>query len=314
MFNLKTKEKLSVRVKGLFPSFIPYEVRVEIGNWSVYFGKYQNQKWAQWDSNDCWCLSAVNDLEDQLEYLHKHNLFSADAIDFYTREGFLDSDGDFSLSEQFLEILGGNKDNGGTAEEAWQLIEKYGIIPRSRLNYTRERALQFGSKALFNADYYNPARITPEFIELGKQFKKYVQIAHQEIGKLWYTPSRMILEAALKQSPLQIGIPVPDDLTQYNQTFVQFDGHRRLQHEVELYGIDAQGRYLVFDQYEPHLKVLSADYYIPSVMQGVVTAIPFTPSPIPQPVTYWSQFWANVWAYFNNRPSPYPNVPVGNRA
>ena len=99
-------------VKGFFASPIKYEVRVLDGNWSPYFGHYQNQKWGNFDSSSCWALSGINCFEDQLEWLWKNGMFSQDSKNFFTQNGYIDSDGDFSLSERFIEILSKVQDNG----------------------------------------------------------------------------------------------------------------------------------------------------------------------------------------------------------
>ena len=77
---------------------IPFENRIQTGDWSAYFGHYENQRWGEWDSDSCWALSGVNCIEDQLEWLWKNNKFSQEAKDFFTKNGYIDTDGDFSLS------------------------------------------------------------------------------------------------------------------------------------------------------------------------------------------------------------------------
>lgn len=256
-------------LKGLFP--IPYEIRVESGDWNYpisYFGKYENQRWGYYDSNSCWCVSSINCIEDQLEWLWKNNKFSKEAKDFFTGYGFIDKDGDFSLSERFIEILSGVKDGGNSQDEAWRLIKKYGLIPRSYLTYTEDKARSFSSQDDFRIDYFGKSNITQGMLDLAKEFLAHVNIDYQQIGKTWTTPNTNALRDALRQSPLQIGIPVPYD---WNQVEVKWDGSYNAEHAVELYAITNDGKYKIFDQYQPALKVLSADYYIPIVTQGVVT-------------------------------------------
>ncbi len=299
MFKLQQKEKVSVKVKGWWATPIQYEIRVPTANWSPFFGHYQNQRWGAWDSDSCWCLSAINSVEDQMEWLWKNGMFSQEAKDFFTNNGYIDSDGDFSLSERYHEILCGNKDNGGSSAEAWQSFQKRGFIPRSMLTYTLEQSNQWSTKAQFVADYFNPSKVTEDMLLLGTECRKYVNIAYQTIGKNWTTPSLDILNAALKQAPLCIGIPIPVDVSNWNNSIVQYDGGRSPSHEVELYGIDANGEYLTFDQYLPNLKTLSANYYIPLVTQGIIYATPqVVVNPIPQPST--NGFWTTLMNMWNN--------------
>jgi len=300
MFKLKTNKTIGQIVTGMFMSPIKYEVRVESGNWNYpisYFGHYQNQKWGQWDSNSCWCLSAVNCVEDQLEWLNKQGMFTTEAMEFFIKYGYIDADGDFSLSERFIEVLGGYKSAGANQMEAWKFFQMYGMIPRDMLTYTVEQSNKFADRKSFDADYFNPLVVTREMRLLGQQFLKHVNIARQWIGTNWETPDIQVLQAALKQAPVQIGIPVPN---YWNQTLIIWDGTTsRADHAVQLYGIDAQGRYLIFDQYKPNLKTLSANYFIPIVCQGIVSAVPaVAKNPVVQD-TLVNKIWTAVMNYFN---------------
>jgi len=308
MFKLQ-KKSVGQKVAGIFASPIPYEVRVPSGDWTPFFGHYQQQRWGQWDSDSCWCLSAINCIEDQLEWLSKNGMFSKEAMNFFTSNGYIDSDGDFSLSERFLEILSGIKDNGNSQWVAWQLAQKYGLIPRSQLTYSVQQAQQFNNKASFNTDYFNPSLVTPAMLTLGKQFLTYVNIASQWIGNNNQTPNLQIMQAALKQAPLQLGIPVPQDGS-WNQTLIAYNGRTQADHAIECYAIDTLG-YHIFDQYQPNLKILSANYFIPMCTQGIVTAIaPVIVNPIPQPQGQMNDtFWTWVLGWFSGfRNSP---VPIG---
>jgi hypothetical protein len=307
MFKLRNKDKLTVKTKGVGNSLInilspiPYEVRVLDGDWSGYFGKYQNQRWGLWDSDSCWCLSAVNSAEDQLEWLWKNGMFTLEAKTFFTANNYIDSDGDFSLSERFHEILCGNLDQGGTAEEAWQSFKSRGFIPRSMLTYSLEQSGKWGTKAAFNADYFNSAAVTPTMLVLAKQSLQHISIAYQRIGKPWQTPNHQILMAAMKQAPVNYGIPVPKNVQNWNSTNVKWDGKLAMEHEVEGYRLPDDGTYPIFDQYLPNLKILSPDYYIASAVQGIINVVqPATTNPVPQPKGETDDtFWTWVMGWFN---------------
>lgn len=298
MFQLRTTKSVRQIVKGLFSSPILYEDRLDTHKWSEYFGHYQNQKWGQWDSNSCWCLSAVNCVEDQLEWLWKNDKFSIEAKQFFMSNGYIDLDGDFSLSERFIEVSGGYKSNGANQMRAWELFIQYGMIPRDMLTYTVEQSNKFGTRAAFDADYFNPTVVTTQMLTLGQQFLKYVKIEKQWIGKNWVTPDKDYLIAALKQAPLQIGIPIPQVVWNWNSPIVKYYGGLNAEHAVELYDIDQNNNYLIFDQYQPNLKVLSNDYYLPFVTQGVVSAVTQIIS-IPVKQSYWDSFWTWMYASFN---------------
>lgn len=298
MFRLENKYRVGEKVRGIFSTPIQYEVRVPESDWSKYFGKYQNQKWEAWDSNSCWCLSAVNCAEDQLEWLWKNKMFSQEAKDFFVRNDYIDSEGDFSCSERYLEILSGVHDDGNDQMEAWKLMQKYGLIPRKDLTYSADKAKGYVSKSAFNADYFNSQAIIQEMRDKGQKFLTYVNIARQTIGKTWTTPDVLILKAALKQAPLQIGVPVPTFVQVWNSNYVSYAGEKSADHAIELYGINGNGDYLIFDQYMPNLKVLSKNYYLPFVTQGILTAVqPQSLNPIPQDQKK-NDFWTGVFHWF----------------
>ncbi len=311
MFKLKKKNRLLTTVKALLSSSLPYEVRVPTGDWSPYFGKYENQKWGGYDSDSCWCLSSVNCFEDQMEWLRANNKFSTEALAFFTTNGYIDTDGDFSLSERFHEILDGDLDSGGYPEQAWKSFKDHGMIPRSMLTYSVSQADAHPNRADFIYDYFNPQSVTQEMRDLGQKFLKYVDIGFQTIGTPWTTPSLVELQAALKQAPINIGISCPVlNVYLWNNTYVKYDGGKTPQHEVELYAADSTG-YKIFDQYLPNLKTLSPDYYLIYCHQGVVnvpppapvvvveTPIPVVPIPTPTtpPTTTEPIIKASLWTY-----------------
>lgn len=302
MFKIKTRGIIGRTLDNIFTKSVTFEIRVPEGNWSPYFGHYQNQKWGQWDSNSCWCLSAVNCAEDQLEWMWKNNKFSKEAKDFFTKYGYIDSDNDFSLSERFLEILGGVGDVGNNQMEAWILMQTYGCIPRDMLSYTKERADLFVNKSQFNADYFLKSEVTDEMLNIGKMFLTFINIDRQWIGTLWQTPSIDILKKCLQQAPLQIGIPIPAFTQNWNSTFVKYDGKKIAEHAIELYFINEKNEYDIFDQYLPNLKTLSSDYYIPLVSQGILTAkiIPVPVIPTPIQVPWYIKMIDIIINWFNN--------------
>ena len=60
MFSLNTSRTILDRIKDLFVQDIPYDLRSIDGDWSKYFGSFDNQIWGKWDSKSCWALSAIN--------------------------------------------------------------------------------------------------------------------------------------------------------------------------------------------------------------------------------------------------------------
>ena len=304
------KNSVTERLKGIISTIpalaVPFEERVPLGGWPQYFGSYENQRWGAFDSDSCYFLSVVNSFEDQLDYLRASGEMPPSTVAFAQSNGFIDAQNDFSVSERAGEIAGGARDSGGNAPMTWSVLESGVIVPRSMLSYSVAKADSFQTQEQFDDDYFNPAALTPAMRSIGKQFRSLLTIQHRTIGTPWQTPAREILEHFLLQAPITIGIPIPAN---WNVVDVLWDGGKVPVHEVELYGFDAQGRYLIFDQYEPHLKTLSADYYVPLVTQGVVGCVQaqaVVPA-IPQDAVK-NRFWTAVSDWYNNIIDP---VPVG---
>ena len=294
------------RVMGM--SEIQYTINQTDGDYTSYLPSYEPQMWGKWDSDSCWMLGGfITPMEICFKWLWMNGMFSTDDKNFFVSNGLCDSFGSPAFSEQFLEILGGNGVNGGTVEEAVQLGQRYGVIPRSMLCYSQARANACQTEAQFENDYFNMAQITPAMRTLGQQFLQRISISYQRIGKIYQTPNVIVLSNMIKQAPFALGVPARSPA--WNNTYVQWDGYNTLTHEVCGY---KQNGYGIRDQYQPSEKTLSPDFPLLSVVQLIVNVVrPQTISPIPQPTSYWKQFFTNLIAWWNNNPLPFPSVPIG---
>jgi hypothetical protein len=303
-FKLIPRRKLKVVLKGFIQTAIQYVVRVTGTNpWLSFFPTYENQRWGNWDSDDCWCLSAVQNATFNLNWILKNNMFGTEALNFWNSNGFI-VNGTFQLSELFHEILCGNLDNGGTSPEAWQSFQARGFIPRSMLNYSQVLAQNDPTDLIFIEDYYNTSRVTPAMLALGQQSLKYISIAYQSLSA-----NTMIMQAALQQAPLNIGIPV--EPTQWNQVNVPLNTSKLYCHEVSLYWINPDNSLCINDQYQPNPKVLAAGYSIGPVTQGIINAVaPAVVISVPQPTgTMNDSWWTMIEGWFNG--IFYPNAKIG---
>jgi hypothetical protein len=293
LHNEKPKLRSEVRntLKGIFSDPIPYVIRNTTGNWSNWFGNYEGQRYFGKDMNTCWSHAGNENAEDQLEWLWAHNQFSADDIKWFHDKGYIDEDGDFFLSRRFVPTLSGVRDGGNDEAEFWRLTCKYGAIPYKLLSYNDP-----------TKDFFDKSAITPAMFELGKEFLKRVNIKYEELGRRFSRRAPEQIKAALFQAPLQIGIPIPALTFLWNQERIDWDGSMEAAHSVELYGMNEKGEYLIFDQYEPHLKILSADYFIPIITRAVVTAnLPIAPNPVSQK-SLGAQIWRAIQQFFIDNP------------
>lgn len=288
--NRNVKPKLESTLRGIFAPSIQYETRNVKGDWSPYFGEYEGQKKDWWDTNSCWAYAGNEVLEDQLEFLEKTGRFSYADLKWFNDNGYIDEDGDFYLSRRFITTISGVQDGGNDEAEFWRLTKKYGAIPSKLLPFTTKE------------EYFDDLKITAELLALGKEFLKRVSIQYKECGRRFSAKAPELLETALFQSELQIGIPVPNDTNEWNKTKVKWDGGKQAVHSVALYKYDPvtdlKYPYFIYDQYEPHLKQLSRDYFIPIATWAVVNPmVPITSNPISQ-LTLGAQIWKAIYEFF----------------
>lgn len=308
-----SKQRRVAKLKGLFTSPLPYEVRLAEGDdWSNYFGNYVGQRYGYWDTSCCWDWAGVEICETQLEWLWKNNKFSDDTKAWFKKNGYIDEDGDFYLSRRWGAILSGVRNNGNDHMEFWRLASVAGLIPYTMLPFEVKDGKQYYSQDEFNNDFFNKDLITREMEEMGKEFLKRVRIDYAELGKRWTKRSPVQIEAALRQGPLQIGVPVA--VYGWNQVKIDWDGQTQPAHSVEMYkystALDKEHPYFIYDSYEPHLKQLSADYHIPMITQGILTPTGYVPKKEADK-SFGDKLWEAISNWFNGLKVPF-GYPIGN--
>lgn len=294
--NINAPRRPGDYVKGISSS-IPYSVRNPSADWTdfAFTDSWIEQLYeGRYDTDSCWLFNAFDRWEEQLEWLRSNGQFGPEALEFFQSNGYFDADGHFDLSRDYLAVLGGLRNGGGSQIYAPQLLASYGAVPASMLSYSGVD----GTYQQFLANYFDPGRVTSAMTDLGRQFLKYVSVAYEWVGDGYSTPPLADIRASLLQSPLCLGIPIPADVSEWNSPVVRYDGSRVVEHAVTLLGVNADGSYRILDQYSPALKTLSADYYIPLVSNDVLTAAtPAVPSPIDQSAPVPS-LWARIWSLF----------------
>lgn len=286
-----------------------YRPLLETGDSSPYFGTYEGQKYLGYDTNCCWDFSGAELLETHQEMNQKLGLIPADTIEWAKSNGFIDESGNWYVSRRWVAILSGVKDNGNYQLNFWEMVKKYGIIPDKMLPYSAIEASKWITKNQFNNDYFNRDLLTPEMYALGQEFLRRFSVDADNIPGGYLNDISVELQEYLKEGSLQIGHPVPQDGS-WNRVNVDYPKGRTVaDHATELYKYDPSLDYpfCIYDSYEPHLKQLSKNYYIPYITR--VSIVPYSTPLIP--LSSWMKFWFNLSAIFNGNPQPFPSVPVG---
>lgn len=234
-------------------------------DWTVDLPTYEPQRFI-YDLNECSQLGGfITPLETYFNRLKRLGLLSQSFLDFCTANGYFDSNEKFSFSERFTGILDGTSINGNTMQSAWLCGQRFGILPRSKLNWTLADAAQFPNQALMDTSYYNPAVITQDMIDLAAAFKTFANVSW---GWCADGTTGMTLEQltnALKTSPIALAGPVPSPVELWNQVNVPYTSNSDIVHCFCGYKIDSTQINPVYiaDQYQPWLKQLAINYYLP---------------------------------------------------
>lgn len=202
------------------------------------------------ESDDCWDFSGVSLMEIRLKNVFPQ--FSAGAQNFFLTKGFCDAQGNFALSRRYIANISGVKNNGNYQGNFWLLAGQYGMIPRSVLDFT-PTSTNDPNYAAFVADFFNPDAVTPDMITLGKEFLNYISVSSNDI-------QMSSLDMYLETTPVQVGIPIPKIVSNWNQADVTWDGSTTTQHSVVLLGINPDGTRVILDSYLQWIKTLSANY------------------------------------------------------
>lgn len=307
--------KAKARVKGLFPSPIPYTPLLQNGDSSPFFGTYSGQRYGQFDTSCCWDYSGVNVAETRLMIYWKLNLIPQDTKDWLIKNNYCDVNGEFDLSERWIAILAGSKNNGNYQLKFWQLAGVVGLIPQSMLTYDASQAFKFNNQNDFNNDYFNPNVITSEMKAMGLEFLKRFTIQAENLKGGYFNDIQVTLQTYLKEGSMQIGHPVPQDGS-WNKVNVDYPiGRTIADHATELYKFDPTSAYPFgdYDTYNPNPKNLSKNYYIPYITRVAIKPIAITvPVQLPQ-FSIWMMMWFNIKSWLIGQPLPYPQVPIGKK-
>ena len=176
---------------------LPFEVRVVDSDWNKepYYPTGEKQFGINGDKLNCVTQSNHNDIELQLNQMIADNTIPVGHLDWLSQKGYLDSMGKVNTSEKFNSILNGTAQLRGNY--LWRVADdarKNGLIPQTMLPEVVDEDWD---------TYYNPDQITPEMMELGKEFITWFAISYE-----WITDHSLDnLVKQLQHAPIQIVFP-----------------------------------------------------------------------------------------------------------
>lgn len=182
---------------------IIYEERIADGNWLDFLPTGEKQYAVGFDSMSCVSFSALNSLEAQFAWLIKNKKLSVAQMNFLSENGYLDADGKVNFSDRFTAIMSGTMRNGNYFTNVWDSIRRDGLLP--------ERDFPMGGN---NWDeYHDKTKITEAMKAKAKKILEHFLFQYEWVfyseDPTFNDPKYNAAASALKQAPIQIGMPMP---------------------------------------------------------------------------------------------------------
>lgn len=168
------------------------------GDWEKYLPPEEKQaRMFVFDTLSCATFSALNIVETWINYFIEKDMFSVAQLETMNKLGFF-IDGKFNASDQFTAIMSGTTKNGNTMQNVWDSIRRDGLLPQNDLPAVDSFSIW--------EEYHNPKLITLEMRAKALKMKDIIDWAY-EFVTLSSDADKSLIGAALKQSPVQLGIP-----------------------------------------------------------------------------------------------------------
>lgn len=240
-------------------SQIPFEIRLESGDWTPYARTKERQYPPE--SFCCVSFSANHAIDIQINRFIEQKVLPLRTLTFLSEKGYLDDFGNFNSSDIFTAILSGTTKKGNSQQDVLDSMDDVGLIP--------EKMLPFGNYPTWE-QLTNPKRVTPEMKALGQEFRKYFEVSYEWV-KLYGDGKKAIsvFKTELKHAPIQITAPVCDG---WSQEIPRTCGLTVPQHATLVLKVDDKYFYIL-DQYEPFFKKLPKDY---PVLYGMKIVLDYT--------------------------------------
>ena len=236
---------------------IAFIERMPAANWEKFLSDPELQKSSKTDFMDCVTQSFLNELEAQFNWMAFVGAFTAEQIHWLTRQGYLIG-GKFNFSKRFTAKMSGTTIQGNSAQNVGNSARHDGLLPESDWPVTADMSW---------AEHY--AEIPQALKDKAKKILEIVEIAYEFVYIKGALGCQEAIKKHIKQAPLQILAPV---CSPWNTTeIIKSCGKAAAEHATTIYKFEDLKVFNDFDHYNPVLKRLDWDYYIPYVVKGVVS-------------------------------------------
>lgn len=215
-------------------------------NSSLPDGEWQRSNYR--DFLDCVTMSAVHDIESQINYDISQGKYKQEALDYFQSAGYMEN-GKFSASVRYSAKRNGTTHDGQYLSKAGNGLRHDGILPNK--DWPIDPSMSW-------EEYYK--EIPQELIDKALKIYDYMELPEYH----WVDPYN--IPSALLNAPVQVLIAMCDGW-EANTTVKACAA--AASHCVLAYAEDDNG-YQVLDHYVPFKKILASNYHIYGAMQYVV--------------------------------------------
>lgn len=246
-------------------SKVVYEERLSDGDWEKY---KPLDEWQRrflnlelgYDTYSCMTFSALNIVEMQFAYLVKTGAFTDAQISEMKELGYLNENGEANFNDWFTAVMSGTDENGNSYQDVLDSIRNHGLLPQSEGYQVND----FATRAEYLGTFPSQAQK-----DKALKIKKYIKLVYEWVVCDLAGANIEIMKKHLKQAPLHILTPTGSNWNTKPPAIISDPGMKTVNHATACIGIGTFIKDL--DHYNPFIKNLAIDYYIPYAMKVVVS-------------------------------------------
>lgn len=270
---------------------IAYDDRNPSGDWEPFKPTDERQlRQGFYDTLSCVTFSALNIVETQIRWLMETGKIPEAFLRQMKDLGYIDENGHPNFNDHFTAVMSGTTMNGNSLQKVWDSIRNDGLLPQAE-------GQQVGDFAN-TAAWLDRSTITQEQIDKAKKFKEMFDISYEWV--VINEPGAWDKFAFhVKQAPLHIATPTCGSWNTSPPSIVtQCGDYKTLNHATSYFGQSPGAYHKDLDHYNPFVKWLDWNYYIPYAIKGIVYVKATQPTPVPPVDHFTYQFRKNL--YYGN--------------
>lgn len=248
-------------------STIVYEARNPSMDWEPY---KPDDEWQRrfvknvlgYDTESCVTFSGIRIIAMQLHFMLEKGLIPADVVQKMHDLGYFGPDGKLNFSEWFSANTNGTTEAGGNSYQGfWDGVRRDGLLPQSAGPAVNDFTKDTGG-------FLNASGLTKTQRDLAKQFLDLFDTPYQWAIIDESMGSLADFKYHLKQAPLHLMVPTCSTWNVHGE--VGSCHVKSVNHAISHIGMLPDDGYKVLDHYEPFVKQLAPDYYVPYAVKAVV--------------------------------------------